>query len=146
MSFDHKVGMSEEQYTLLQGAIDYAIEELGDKMYERSDDYEPDDIAKMEEEQREYEELRDWLKIATGHAHDFQDNWEIIRDPEGDPVEVTYPAGQEVEPDVLSHVWTVLDCEGRLYVSPGFHWVNRQMHIMTVKPWTADDEQKEWIY
>lgn len=146
MSGAYTVGMTEGQYQLLTAAIETAIEDLNDKIYEREDDYSDEDREGMEERLRELEEAGDWLKIATGHAYDFQDNWEIVRDSTGDPVEIDYPAGQEIKPDALAHVWTVLDCEGKLYVSPGFHWVNRQMHIMTVKPWTADDEQKEWIY
>lgn len=38
--------------------------------------------------------------------------------------------------------WTVLDCEGRLYVSRGFRFVNRFAFIRCAVPWTDDDERQ----
>jgi hypothetical protein len=38
--------------------------------------------------------------------------------------------------------WTVLDCEGRLYVSPGFRFVNRFAFIRCARPWTDDDQRQ----
>lgn len=137
----------DEKFRLIAEAIDMAKQDLDDKIYERLDDYSDDDRADMMEKQTELEDLYEWLQISTGRAFEFQDSWEIIRDSSGDPVEIEYPGqGVTVAPDVLHHVWTVLDVDGRLYVSPGYHWVNRQMHIMTIQPWTEADEQKEWIY
>jgi hypothetical protein len=43
--------------------------------------------------------------------------------------------------------WTVLDCEGRLYVSPGFRFVNCFAYIRCTVPWTNDDEgQPDYRY
>lgn len=39
-------------------------------------------------------------------------------------------------------VWTILDCDGRLYVSPGFHLVNRIDYVLCEVPWTDEDAQQ----
>lgn len=39
-------------------------------------------------------------------------------------------------------VWTILDCDGRLYVSPGFHLVNRIDYVLCQVPWTDEDAQQ----
>ncbi len=44
------------------------------------------------------------------------------------------------------HWWTVLDCDGKLYVAPGFRWVNRIGFIRTRVPWTRDDELDDYRY
>lgn len=142
MSNAHTIGMTDEQYKLLLTSIDTTIEDLNDKIYEREDDYEPDDTARMEEKIRELRELRDLLKIATGNAFDWSKHFEAVKTENGDNYII--PPGVEVDEH---YVWTVLDDgEGNLCISPGFHYVNRLDYIMTTKPWTAEDEKKEWIY
>ena len=43
--------------------------------------------------------------------------------------------------------WTVVDCDGRLYVTPGFRFVNRFAYIRCAVPWTDDDErQPDYVY
>ena len=39
-------------------------------------------------------------------------------------------------------VWTILDCDGKLYVSPGFHFVNRIDYVLCEVPWTDEDLQQ----
>ena len=34
------------------------------------------------------------------------------------------------------HWWTVLDCDGRLYLSAGFHFVNRLAYVRCEVPWS----------
>ena len=34
----------------------------------------------------------------------------------------------------LDNVWTIIDSEGQLYVSPGYHFVNRFGYFITEKP------------
>lgn len=41
-------------------------------------------------------------------------------------------------------VWTVVDCDGKLYISPGFHFVNRIAYVITTIPWV--DEQRDVLY
>jgi hypothetical protein len=38
--------------------------------------------------------------------------------------------------------WTVLDCEGRLSLSPGFRFVDRFAFVRCAKPWTDVDFQQ----
>ena len=43
--------------------------------------------------------------------------------------------------------WTVLDCEGRLYLSAGFRFVNRLGYVRCMTPWTAVDQlQPDYRY
>ncbi len=43
--------------------------------------------------------------------------------------------------------WTVIDCDGRLLVSPGFRFVNRFAFIRCAQPWQDDDEgQPDYRY
>ena len=43
------------------------------------------------------------------------------------------------------HVWTVLEGDdGNLYVSAGFHFVNRVAYFISEVPWESDDESYLW--
>ena len=44
------------------------------------------------------------------------------------------------------YVWTVLDCEGKLYCSTGFHWVNRFAYLKCSKPWTDAEAMRNYVY
>ena len=45
------------------------------------------------------------------------------------------------------HVWTVLDCDGKLYVNPGYHCVNRLGYVLTAQPWTdAEYSNPGYLY
>ena len=44
------------------------------------------------------------------------------------------------------HWWTVLDCDGRLYVSAGFRFVNRIGYIRTELEWVEVDQFLDWCY
>ena len=39
-------------------------------------------------------------------------------------------------------VWTIVDEDGRLYVCPGFRFVNRIDYVFCEVPWTEDDERQ----
>ena len=41
-------------------------------------------------------------------------------------------------------VWTILDCDGKLYLSPGFHIVNRLNYIICTKPY--DEKTRDYKY
>lgn len=45
-------------------------------------------------------------------------------------------------------VWTILDGgNGKLYVSPGFRFVNRIDYVFCEVPWTDDDQrQPDYVY
>ena len=40
-------------------------------------------------------------------------------------------------------VWTLLVCEGNLYISAGFHIVNRMGYFITGRPFSAKDEFRD---
>lgn len=43
--------------------------------------------------------------------------------------------------------WTVLDCDGRLLIAPGFRFVNRFAFIRCALPWTDEDEgQPDYVF
>ena len=46
----------------------------------------------------------------------------------------------------LRHWWTVIDCDGRLYLSAGFHFVNRLGYVRCEGPWTSADEIIDYRY
>ncbi len=43
-----------------------------------------------------------------------------------------------------NRVWTVIDCDGTLYVTAGFHFVNRLNYIITEHPWESDSITFRW--
>jgi hypothetical protein len=44
------------------------------------------------------------------------------------------------------HWWTLLDCGGRLYLSAGFHYVNRLNFVCCEVPWTDADQLTDYRY
>ena len=36
-------------------------------------------------------------------------------------------------------VWTVVDCDGRHYATPGYRFVNRLMYLVCSMPWNDED-------
>lgn len=40
-----------------------------------------------------------------------------------------------VLPDSTNLIWTVLDCDGKLYVTAGIHYVNRLGYVVTKNAW-----------
>ena len=43
------------------------------------------------------------------------------------------------------HVWTLLDCDGKLYLVNGYHIVNRLNYVITSQPW-GEGEQHTYAY
>jgi hypothetical protein len=48
--------------------------------------------------------------------------------------------------DNYRHWWTVLDCDGRLYLSAGFRFVNRLGYVHCEVPWADADELVDYRY
>lgn len=57
----------------------------------------------------------------------------------GKDLDTIYKAYEE-KPE---HVWTLVECEGKMYISAGYHWVNRMGYYLTEKPWTAKNLEKD---
>ena len=49
-------------------------------------------------------------------------------------------------PIVGRHWWTVVDCDGKLYLSAGFHVVNRIGYVRCEIAWTDADHQRDYRY
>lgn len=43
-----------------------------------------------------------------------------------------------------NHIWTLLDCDGKMYIVPGWHYVNRMNYFITKNPWK--DGQRDYRY
>ncbi len=41
-------------------------------------------------------------------------------------------------------IWTLVDCDGKMYITPGWHYVNRMDYIITEIPW--EDGQRDYRY
>ncbi|MGD1084468.1 MAG: hypothetical protein ABSA47_06910 [Verrucomicrobiota bacterium] len=39
------------------------------------------------------------------------------------------------------NLWTLIECEGLWWISPGFHYVNRLGYLLTTEPRKTDDQQ-----
>ena len=48
---------------------------------------------------------------------------------------------QKTPPD---RIWTILDCDGKLYISPGWHYVNRLEYLITEIPYK--EGQRDYRY
>ena len=44
------------------------------------------------------------------------------------------------------HWWTVLDCDGRLYLSAGFRYINRFAYVQCGVPWSDTDQPRDYFY
>lgn len=42
------------------------------------------------------------------------------------------------------YIWTLVDCEGKMYIIPGWHYVNRMNYIITEIPWK--EGQRDYKY
>jgi len=42
--------------------------------------------------------------------------------------------------------WTVVDCNGKLYLSAGFRFVNRIGYVRCTVPWSDTDQHRDYRY
>ena len=56
----------------------------------------------------------------------------------------------EILPEHANKVWTVVEAEGDLYVTPGIHFVNRvngtESYVLTEEPATEADYGTDWAW
>ena len=78
----------------------------------------------------------DKIRSRCGSWTAFERRFQPIDGPDG----AIYWHREQLPHDVDPHfVWTILDCDGHLYVSPGFRFVNRIDFVLWARPWTEDD-------
>ena len=57
----------------------------------------------------------------------------------------TYGDDYEIVTNTLpDRIWTLVDCNGKCYIIPGWHYVNRMNYFITEKPWK--DGQRDYKY
>ena len=68
--------------------------------------------------------------------------------PIDSPDETVWWSREQLPVNVDPHlVWTIVDEDGRLYVRPGFRFVNRIDYVLCQVPWTDEDvEQPDYRY
>ena len=75
-------------------------------------------------------------RTRIGSWSTFERRFEPLPAPNHD---VLWDVGTVQEDTDYRHWWTVLDCEGRLLLAPGFRFVNRFAFVRCAKPWTDVD-------
>ena len=83
-----------------------------------------------------YEVIARRPRTRTGSWSTFERRFRPIDSPDQ-----TVWWGQEQLPVAVNQhlVWTIVDCDGKLYVTPGFRFINRIDYVLCETPWTDDD-------
>ena len=50
------------------------------------------------------------------------------------------------QPVDARRLWTVVDCNGKLYLAAGFHYVNRIGYVRCELPWSHADALRDYRY
>ncbi len=75
-------------------------------------------------------------RVSSGAWSTFERRFKPIDGPDG-ALDWRF---NQLPDDVDVHlVWTILDCDGRLHVGPGYHLVNRVDYLLCSVPWTDLD-------
>jgi hypothetical protein len=108
----------------------------------------------IEELEKEFPDLLEHIPLEDGEDEALADNamsdddWMKEFDPvlnaDGSLFEISQNAENFQELVEAQRVWTMLDCDGSLYLSPGVHWVNRMSYHVTNKPWTNETVDVAW--
>ena len=78
-------------------------------------------------------------RTRTGSWNTFERRFRPIDSPDDTVWWRRDQLPKDVDPRL---VWTILDCEGRLYLACGFHYVNRLDYVLCEVPWNDDDERQ----
>lgn len=84
------------------------------------------------------------LRTRAGTWRSFERRFQPIDSPDG----TVYWRWDELPTPIdPTRVWTIVDCDGRLYVTPGLRVVNRIDYVYCAVPWTeADERQPDYRY
>ena len=76
------------------------------------------------------------------------DEWDAQFDPtyeeDGNLREIKEGDADWAELVAAKRVWTMMDCDGDLYIGPGVHFVNRMSYHVTRLPWTDTTPDVLW--
>ena len=110
--------------------------------------------ASIEELEKEFSDLLEHIPLEDGEDEGPADNvmsdddwmkeFDPVLDADGLLFEISQNAENFQELVEAQRVWTMLDCDGSLYLSPGVHWVNRMSYHVTNKPWTNESVDVAW--
>ena len=110
--------------------------------------------ASIEELEKEFSDLLEHIPLEDGEGEGPADNvmsdddwmkeFDPVLDADGLLFEISQNAENFQELVEAQRVWTMLDCDGSLYLSPGVHWVNRMSYHVTNKPWTNESVDVAW--
>lgn len=53
---------------------------------------------------------------------------------------------QKTAKETPKKVWTILDCEGKLYLGAGYHYVNRFGYLITEEDWTDEEQEQDYLF
>ena len=110
--------------------------------------------ASIEELEKEFSDLLEHIPLEDGEGEGPADNvmsdddwmkeFDPVLDADGLLFEISQNAENFQELVEAQRVWTMLDCDGSLYLSPGVHWVNRVGYFVTNKSWTNKSVYVAW--
>jgi hypothetical protein len=80
------------------------------------------------------------FNARAGTFNQFERRYQPIEVSDGTIMRDSVPAGTDYH-----LVWTVLDCDGKLYLGPGFHFVNRMGYVLCAVPFKSEDT-RDYVY
>ncbi|MEQ1616368.1 MAG: hypothetical protein ABL904_26755 [Hyphomicrobiaceae bacterium] len=78
-------------------------------------------------------------RVRCGSWNTFERRFEPLPAPDHD---LLWEVGQVPKGADYRYWWTVMDWDGRFYISPGFRFVNRIAFVRCARPWTDDDQRQ----
>lgn len=84
------------------------------------------------------------IRSRTGTWNTFERRFGPLFDEDSCPLVDLHKLPKDIDAHL---VWTVTDEDGRLYLNPGYRFVNRFAYVICIKPWSDDDErQPPYLY
>jgi len=78
--------------------------------------------------------------MRAGRYSVFEKLYQPVTKQDGSMLFETY--GYDLEEVIntnYNHIWTLLDCDGKLRIGAGYHIVNRMNYIITKHPWISNE-------
>jgi len=78
--------------------------------------------------------------MRAGRYSTFEKHYQPLTRDDGSILFETY--GDDLNKIIETkhnHIWTLLDCDGKLRIGAGYHIVNRMNYIITKYPWISNE-------